>query len=148
MQASYCVLFTCSDTTRVTDCNHSPTTAIAESGYQTKWWKHARASSLPIRSFYVDMVLSVNDTCTGAKTYGQCLYEFFTVLSNSRCGALPDPCRISGNIAATNTETQRQQLLTSVEYALAHSRAALIAQQRQDSREANRQWDIVFNGYL
>ncbi len=111
-----------------------------------KWWKHARASSLPIRSFYADMVLSAYGTCTGAKTYGQCLYEFFNALSNGRCGALPDPCGISGNIAATDTEAQRQQLLTSVEYALAHSRAALIAQQRQDAREANRQWDIVFNG--
>jgi len=66
-----------------------------------KWWKHARASSLPIRSFYVDMVLSAHGTCTGAKTYGQCLYEFFTSLSNGRCGALPDPYGISGNIAAT-----------------------------------------------
>jgi hypothetical protein len=92
------------------------------------------------------MVLSAYGTCTGAKAYGQCLYEFFTALSNGRCGTLPDPCGISGNIAATDTEAQRQQLLTSVEYALAHSRAALIAQQRQDAREANRQWDIVFNG--
>lgn len=111
-----------------------------------KWWKHARASSLPIRSFYADMVLSAYGTCTGAKTYGQCLNEFFTALSNGRCGALPDPCGIAGNIAATDTEAQRQQLLTSVEYAVMHSRAALIAQQRQDVREANRQWDIVFNG--
>lgn len=111
-----------------------------------KWWKHARSSSLPIRSFYADMVLSAHGTCTGAKTYGQCLHEFFTVLSNGGCGALPDPCRISGNIAATNTEPQRQSLLTSVEYALTHSRAALVAQQRQDSREANRQWNLLFNG--
>ena len=71
-----------------------------------KWWKHARASSLPIRSFYADMVLSAYGTCTGAKTYGQCLYEFFNALSNGRCGALPDPCGISGNIAATDTEAQ------------------------------------------
>lgn len=111
-----------------------------------KWWRHARASSLPVRSFYTDMVLSAYGTCTGAKTYGQCLHEFFTALSNGKCGALPDPCGISGNIAATNTEPQRQVLITAVEYAVAHSRGALVAQQRQDAREANRQWDLVFNG--
>ena len=111
-----------------------------------KWWKHARSSSLPISSFYADMVLSAYGTCTGAKTYGQCLYEFFDALSKGKCGALPDPCGISGNIAATNTDSQRQLLLTAVEHALAHSRAAIVAQQRQDSREANRQWDLVFNG--
>jgi hypothetical protein len=111
-----------------------------------KWWKHARVASLPIRSFYVDMVLCAYGTCIGAKTYGQCLHDFFTVLAQGRCGALQDPCGISGNIAATNTDAQRQLLITAVDYALVHSRAALTAQQRQDAREANRQWDLVFNG--
>lgn len=111
-----------------------------------KWWKNSRASPIPISSFYTDMGLSASGICTGVKTHGQCLYEFFAALSNGRCGALPDPCGITGNIPATDTDAKRQILLASVEHALVHSRAALIAQQRQDSREANRQWDIVFNG--
>jgi hypothetical protein len=111
-----------------------------------KWWKNSRASPIPIGSFYTDMVLSASGICTGVKTHGQCLFEFFGTLSKGKCGALPDPCGISGNIAATDTEAKRQLLLASVQHALTHSRSALLAQQRRDLREANRQWDIVFNG--
>lgn len=111
-----------------------------------KWWKHARASSLPIGSFYVDMVLSERRVCTGVKTYGQCLFEFFDALAASRCAALLDPCGISGRISATNSDSQRQQLQNAVEHARSHAQAALLAQQRQQTQEANRQWDIVFNG--
>jgi hypothetical protein len=112
-----------------------------------KWWKHARATPVPIGSFYSDMVLSAKSICVGVKTYGQCLYEFFDVLADSRCGALVDPCSISGRISPTNTQSQRQQLQTSVEYARAHAHAALVAQARKDTQEENRQWSIVFNGY-
>lgn len=113
-----------------------------------KWWKHARASSLPIHSFYADMVLATLGTCVGAKTYGQCLHDFFAVLSKGACGSLRDPCGIAGHIDSTNTEPQRQQLLASVEHAMAHSAAALEAQKRGNNVEANRQWDLVFNGYF
>jgi predicted nucleotidyltransferase len=111
-----------------------------------KWWKHGRATSLPIRSFYADMVLSAYGICSGPKTYGQCLLEFFQVLEKTRCAALADPCGISGRIGASNTETQRQQLVTSVGFARMHAEAALIAQAKKAAQEANRQWNLVFNG--
>jgi predicted nucleotidyltransferase len=112
-----------------------------------KWWKHSRTPSLPIRSFYTDLVLSASGVCIGAKNYGQCLYEFFDELARSECDALFDPCGISGYIEPTNTEAQRRVLLNAVEYARAHAQAALQAQQRQATSEANRQWAIVFNDY-
>jgi len=111
-----------------------------------KAWKHARAVSLPIRSFYTDMVLATSGVCVGAKTYGQCLHDFFAVLSRGACGYLLDPCGIAGKIAATDTEVQRQALVTSVEYACSHAAAALTAQARNDIQESNRQWNLVFNG--
>ncbi len=110
-----------------------------------KWWKHSRAESLPMGSFYADMVLSACGTCVGAKTFGQCLHDFFSVLSTGQCGALDDPCGIAGHITATKTEAQRLQLLATVNYALAHSKSAFEAQRCMESREANRQWDLVFN---
>lgn len=111
-----------------------------------KAWKHARAVSLPIRSFYTDMVLAASGVCTGAKTYGQCLHDFFEVLSRGACGYLQDPCGIAGQIAATDTQAQKQALVTATEYACSHAAAALSAQSRNDVREANRQWNLVFNG--
>ncbi|MDZ5455796.1 nucleotidyltransferase domain-containing protein [Azohydromonas lata] len=111
-----------------------------------KWWKHARSTSLPIRSFYTDIVLSAYSICVGAKTYGQCLHDFFVALINIQCNALRDPCGIAGDIVSTNTDVQRQQLLASVRYAQVHAGAALEAQQHKDVQEANRQWELVFNG--
>lgn len=111
-----------------------------------KAWKYARAVSLPIRSFYTDMVLAASGVCVGAKTYGQCLHDFFAVLSRGACGYLQDPCGIAGQIAATDTQAQRQALLTASEYAWIHAAAALSAQSRNDVQEANRQWNLVFNG--
>jgi predicted nucleotidyltransferase len=111
-----------------------------------KAWKHARTASLPIRSFYTDMVLAASGVCVGAKSYGQCLQDFFDVLSRGGCGYLQDPCGIAGRIAATDTEAQRLALVTAVEYASSHAEAALRAQARSDVSEANRQWELVFNG--
>lgn len=111
-----------------------------------KAWKHARAVSLPIRSFYTDMVLAASGVCVGAKAYGQCLHDFFAALSRGACGYLQDPCGIAGQIVATDTETQWQSLVTAVEYAYSHAAAALSAQACNDVQEANRQWNLVFNG--
>ena len=61
-----------------------------------KWWKHGRAAPMPIRSFYADMVLSATGVCVGVKTYGQCLYEFFRTLADSKCSPVREPCGISG----------------------------------------------------
>ncbi|WP_377157802.1 nucleotidyltransferase [Roseateles sp. UC29_93] len=111
-----------------------------------KAWKHARAGSLPIRSFYADMVLAASGVCVGAKMYGQCLHDFFAVLSRGVCGYLQDPCGIAGQITATDTQAQRQALVTAIEYACSHAAAALSAQARNNVQESNRQWNLVFNG--
>lgn len=111
-----------------------------------KAWKHARADALPIRSFYTDMVLASRGICTPAKTYGQCLQDFFQELALRSCSALEDPCGVAGEIAATDTEVQRQTLLASVQYSSIHAEAAMNAQARSDSHEANRHWNLVFNG--
>jgi predicted nucleotidyltransferase len=111
-----------------------------------KAWKHARADSLPIRSFYTDMVLAASGVCVGAKTYGQCLHDFFAILSRGNCGYLQDPCGIAGQVTPSDTQAQQQALMTAVEYACIHAAAALSAQSRGDVREANRHWNLVFNG--
>lgn len=112
-----------------------------------KWWKHARTQPLPIRSFYIDMLL-----CTGGlgapvgKTYGGCLEDFFEYLVATECRALLDPCVIAGEISPNDTFAQRETLYRAASFALVHARAASLAEKRRDFPEANRQWDLVFNG--
>ncbi len=111
-----------------------------------RWWKHARTPSLPIRSFYIDMVLAKSDVCAPAKTYARCLRDFFRIIHQGRCGSLMDPCGIAGEIHSTDTEPQLQVLRKAADYAYDHAVAAVAAEERRDIEEANRQWSIVFNG--
>lgn len=119
---------------------------LAKVSQLLKWWKHARSPSLPIKSFYVDMVLAASGVCMPAMTYATCLNDFFRVVEKGRCGTLPDPCGIAGDIPATDTEPQRQLLMKAVEYASYHASAAVVAEARGNFEEANRQWGLVFNG--
>ena len=109
-----------------------------------KWWKCLRTNSIPLRSFYADMVLASHGICMGVN--GECLHDFFALLARGKCGALVDPCGIAGRIDAANTEAQRQQLLASVLHSLQHAKAAIDLQRMRDFPGANRHWDIVFNG--
>lgn len=111
-----------------------------------KWWKYSRANSIPLNTFHVDMLLASSDICVGIKSYAQCLYETFNLLAQRECRGLQDPLGISGVLYAANTRPQIETLSTSVNHALLHSRSALVAEAAGDFYEANRQWNIVFNG--
>jgi hypothetical protein len=111
-----------------------------------KWWKFGRQQPIPISSFYTDMLLVDQEICVGVKSYGQCLKDFFAYLVLSKCRAVEDPCGVAGQISCTKTAAQRGALYLSAEYAYTHARAAMEAEQHRQFVEANRQWDLVFNG--
>lgn len=111
-----------------------------------KWWKFGRQQPIPISSFYTDIFLADNEICVGVKTYGQCLRDFFGHLVASGCGDLLDPCGVAGQISPTKTSAQADTLKQAAAYAYFHARSAIDAEQRRQFEEANRQWDLVFNG--
>lgn len=110
-----------------------------------KWWKFCRINPIPLNSFHVDMLLASSGICVGIKSYTQCLYEAFALLARRECRGFTDPVGISGVLYAANTTAQWEILKSAVNYALAHSRQAIIAENAGDFEEANRQWGIVFN---
>lgn len=112
-----------------------------------KWWKHARSQPLPIRSFYIDMVLcSEGLGAPVGRTYGGCLEDFFEYLVATECRSLLDPCAIAGEIAPNETYAQSETLNRAASFALLHARAASLAEKERDFPEANRHWALVFNG--
>jgi len=112
-----------------------------------KWWKHARENPLPIRSFYIDMLLCGSGVGVGVgKTYGTCLKDFFELLVATECRPVLDPCGIAGRISANDSQAQHDALNRAAVYAHQHAHAAIAAEQRRDFPEANRQWSLVFNG--
>lgn len=114
-------------------------------GQLIRFWKHSRINSIPISSFYIDLLLASSGICVGAKSYPQIMYEYFKLMSERECRGLRDPLGIAGVVYSVRTETQGNTLLSSVENSLEHSRKALIAESNKDFQEANFQWNIVFN---
>lgn len=111
-----------------------------------KWWKYAREQSIPIQSFHLDLLLASNEICVGVKPYTQCLYEAFKLLADRECRGLRDPVGVAGVVYAAATDAQRVKINNSVNYALDHSKSAILAAKKNDFEEANRQWSLVFNG--
>lgn len=111
-----------------------------------KWWKFSRSTPIPIQSFYLDMLMAYSGVCTGVKSYSQCLFSAFKVLADRECRGLRDPLGIAGVLQAAATDRQREEVNKAVEFALLHAANALVAERKKDFPEANRQWNIVFNG--
>jgi len=111
-----------------------------------KWWKFCRANPIPVGSFHLDMLLASSGAFGGARSYSQCLYLAFKLLHDRGCRGLHDPCGVAGTLYAAATEAQYERLVSAVAYGLDHSQAALAAELVGDKEEANRQWNIVFNG--
>jgi predicted nucleotidyltransferase len=111
-----------------------------------KWWKYSRSQPMPLEAFHVDLLLASSGLCIGVKSYGECLLEAFKLLAERECRGFRDPLGISGVVLATKTESQRQALSESVNFAVFHARKAIAAESWKDFAEANRQWAIVFNG--
>lgn len=111
-----------------------------------KWWKFSRDNAVPIQTFHIDILMAASNICVGAKTYTRCLHDAFKLLAERECRGFRDPIRISGIIYAAKTDSQWELVNKAVAYAYEHAKSALYAETWRDFPEANRQWDIVFNG--
>lgn len=133
--------------------NHYFATAVKKSGGKLrkliqliKWWKYSREQPIPIQSFHLDLLFASSGLCIGIRPYTHCLYEAFKLLMERECRGFRDPLGISGVVYAAQTDAQWEVITKAAQYALAHARAAIVAEFSKDYVEANRQWSIVFNG--
>lgn len=111
-----------------------------------KFWRECRSPRIPLSSFHIEMVLATENVCTGVKGYADWITEMLQVLAARECAAIRDPFGICGNIPALKTDAQRETALASIKSCRYHAKEALAAAKRNDTAEALRQWDIVFNG--
>lgn len=111
-----------------------------------KFWRVCRVPEVPLNPFHLELLLAHQAICAGVKTYGHCLFQLFTTLVQRNCAALQDPLGISGWVKAANSDAKRAAVQSAVAFGADHVRRALAAEQAGDTREAIRQWDLVFNG--
>lgn len=111
-----------------------------------KHWKTSRANSLTLSSIHLELLLASHSVCVGMKGYATCLYEAFSLLRRRECRGLQDPVGVAGVLNACQTTVQTTKLNDAVNFALDHAVRAVFAEANGDTREACRQWSIVFNG--
>lgn len=119
---------------------------LAKTSQLIRCWKHSRSQTIPISSFYISLFLAATDICTGAKGYAEILHTFFHLMHQRDCKGFRDPVKIAGNIYPSQTNPQRSSLQSSIKTSLNHASKARIAESEKRFTEANKQWNIVFNG--
>lgn len=111
-------------------------------------WKYGRTPSIPLSSFYADLLLCKTDIASGVSSYGECLFAFFSYLARTQASGMRDPEGVAGVVRASATEVALIRVRAAAEHARTHADAALRAEAAGQVREAVRQWEIVFNRRL
>jgi hypothetical protein len=94
------------------------------------------------------MWLANSGICIGAKSYGEMLAQVFFELNRQSLKRIADPVGVSGWIHGVETSAQLESARTAVGSCAEHAVAAIAAEVRAKNEEANRQWNLVFNGYF
>jgi hypothetical protein len=97
-------------------------------------------------SFHVELLLASDDTCVGAKSYSECLAVALRLLAARQGRALRDPVGVSGVVTSAGTQAKKDALVVSVTESAMHATSAFQAELSDNTEEAIRQWNIVFNG--
>jgi hypothetical protein len=111
-----------------------------------KYWRHCRTPSLALSGFHLELLLTQDGTCNGAKTHAQCVADAFELLAKRRCRALQDPCGVSGLISAAGTSAKLTALDAAVQLSATRARDAVQYEQKGDFTNARDRWELVFNG--
>jgi len=110
-----------------------------------KCWRTRRITQIPLSSLHLELAVAVERTCIGAKSYSDCLSATFLALAKRKGAALHDPV-LQGLIKAIDTDAKRRTLVAALEHAAFHAASAYDAEIKGETKEAIRQWSIVFNG--
>lgn len=113
-----------------------------------KFWRRCRQPNVPLNSFHLELLLAQEGTCVGPKSYAACVNDALVLLADRECQPLEDPMGVSGWIPAANTEAKRQQVQNAAYSSAVRTYKACEAEDRGNSGEAYRLWDLVFNGYF
>jgi hypothetical protein len=110
-----------------------------------KHWRCCRAKAVPIRSYYVELLLTVTGLANGARRYSQVLARSFGLLARRQGQALRDPATrvpMTSMIESRGSaDTAHAALLRARERAL----TAVKLERRGDIAGALRQWQLIFN---
>lgn len=130
----------------ITDADERSRGKLRNVARLVKLWRKCRTPAVPVRSFHIELLLAYSGICVGAKSYGECLRDFFALVEDRGCASLLDPLGVSGRIRGASTKALAADVVRSVAFAAKHAAKALNAEWWDDGTEAARQWDIVFNG--
>jgi hypothetical protein len=129
------------------DANVSSGSHLFYTAQLLKTWRVGRQSPVPFLGFHVEMLLASESICTPGKSYAVCMRDGLRLIRDRSGRALQDPVGVSGYIAISGTEAQRDDVVSCATNAAAHAQKAIDAEQCNDDEEAFRQWGIVFKNF-
>lgn len=113
-----------------------------------KGWRFARVPPYALSSFYTDLLLATTDIASGAKTYSECLRDFFRELVRREVRGLQDPIGIARLVVASASEPALDRLYSAAVAARDRANEAVYAESRSDSTEARRLWGLIFRAAI
>lgn len=111
-----------------------------------KYWRNQRSPALPLSGFHLELLLTQEGICNGARTYAQCVADALDLLARRDCRALQDPCGLSGLVSAAGTAAKRSLLDAAVQSSARRAIEAVDYEEGGRFAAAVERWQLVFNG--
>jgi hypothetical protein len=111
-----------------------------------KAWKYGRKPKVPVLGFHMELLLSSESICSGARSYQHCLLDSFRKLRDRGGVALNDPLAIANRVPVAGTQTQAQEVVTHANYAAEKAVAAIQNEVAGKVDDAFYYWKLVFPG--
>jgi hypothetical protein len=110
-----------------------------------KYWRSCRSPALPLSGFHLELLLTQEGICNGARTYAQCVADALDLLARRDCRALQDPCGLSGYVSAAGTAAKRSVLDAAVKTSARRAKDAVDYEATGRFSNAIERWQLVFN---
>jgi hypothetical protein len=104
-----------------------------------------RTPAIPLSSFHLELVCAHEEIALRPGSYSAHLGCALQRLAERQGAALQDPLKVSGLVPAASTDAKRARVQTAFANFASHAANAYNAEQRGDTQEAIRQWQIVFH---
>lgn len=111
-----------------------------------KWWKHSRADEVRIRSYYVELVLTVAGIANGPKPYSHILLDSLGVLADRGAAGMRDPDGRVGVTAAVPARASADRVVESLRRARDYAAEAVWYEEQGSMERAVTRWRVFFNG--
>lgn len=111
-----------------------------------KLWRSCRSKPVPLRSYYVELLLSKSGIANGARSYAHLLSRSFRLLNQRQGKALRDPATRVPMTPMFGKRTNAQKIRTTLRNTHKQAAEAIRMARTGRTNDALKLWQKIFNG--